>query len=793
MLWKEIKRYWMSGFIVISLALILSAVGCRDAFQDEMQNADYDGAEEYNTLQNIEDIDEILEVCCRIYEQMETNSTSSDLEMIRGIVNQIGEQGYAAIDSENQINMTEPEQVIEFCERVNEHEEASLVIADIIDRKEFTIITLRTEKGSVKVEKKDYEYNNGTVRQVRAFSYLTTNFLYTEDGYLMFSGEVYQEEIYMLTLGGIEDHTALRVQPIEETCRELNRKYLSEIGYEQNNMFLINWRENDFGELDFYDLYDVCYKMVYDCPVPYLPDDDLAVGAVYHIPENDFEQIIKQYVNVDSETLHTNTNYNRENRTYEYKPRGFYEREYPEYPYSEVVDYTENKDGTITLLVHVVYPYMDNSNVFTHQVVVHPYKDGRFSYVSNQLIGLENNYQAIWYTPRLTEDEWEGIYGTSTSEDDREKSDPLHTNQIEKGYDLHIKDEERKEAEYDCKYIESLLLGIYEQADKGKVSNIIFSDDSILDIQGELSEIGNPVRTTILYSDMENYEIMDDFLKECMNGETGSIITYIVRSSGGIGREKYIYDGEDMYVFVVNTAWNEEQQLQITYTTFTRIKSWNYTDKGWFCYKLCVSEPPEVSELVDGSCLIRVLPMPDEYRELAKEIVLPVGYMGNNILCSNWDCNHMEELDYNGMYQYLYEMEYQTAFPSELYRNGIPKDEFESVIIKYFPITKEELQAYAVYQEDTQRYEWIQLGCFSYAPNFFSTSLPDVTGIKENEDGTVTITIDAVCEMMLCEDAVITHELTIRFAKDGSFEYLGNHILNDGIRKIPNYQYRIRK
>ena len=30
-------------------------------------------------------------------------------------------------------------------------------------------------------------------------------------------------------------------------------------------------------------------------------------------------------------------------------------------------------------------------------------------------------------------------------------------------------------------------------------------------------------------------------------------------------------------------------------------KEWKYTDKGWFCYELCVPEPPEVSEIVDGS------------------------------------------------------------------------------------------------------------------------------------------------------------------------------------------------
>lgn len=57
----------------------------------------------------------------------------------------------------------------------------------------------------------------------------------------------------------------------------------------------------------------------------------------------------------------------------------------------------------------------------------------------------------------------------------------------------------------------------------------------------------------------------------------------------------------------------------------------------------------------------------------------------------------------------------------------------------------------------------------------------------------IAAVISTVCDMVICDDAVITHELTVRFAEDGSFQYLGNEILNDGIQDIPNYQYRIRK
>ena len=113
--------------------------------------------------------------------------------------------------------------------------------------------------------------------------------------------------------------------------------------------------------------------------------------------------------------------------------------------------------------------------------------------------------------------------------------------------------------------------------------------------------------------------------------------------------------------------------------------------------------------------------------------------------------------------------------------------------MEYLPITAEQIREYAAFDEENQTYLWARLGCFNYAPTFFGISLPEVVAIKENEDGTVTLTVEAVCDMVICDDAVITHELTVRFAEDGSFQYLGNEILNDGIMDIPDYQYRIRE
>ena len=362
-----------------------------------------------------------------------------------------------------------------------------------------------------------------------------------------------------------------------------------------------------------------------------------------------------------------------------------------------------------------------------------------------------------------------------------------------KGYDLPVDEQEVKEAEKDCIIMMELIFDIYEGADKGSASNVVLSDEIVFEMQKKLAETKCSINTLITYSNMENYENVDDFLAECMEGKSGSVVMYEIHSDGGIGRIKYIYDGTDMYVVSAKCGWDDNNKPGMSYISYTRIKEWKYTDKGWFCYEMCVPEPPEVSEIMDGSCLLRVKPMTEEQREMSEKCVRGLGYQGNNILCSNWDYNHMDELDYNGMYEYLYSMKYQKAFNSEDYPDGIPKEEFESLIMEYLPVTAEQIREYAVFDEENQTYYWARLGCFNYAPTFFGTSLPEVVNIKENEDGTIKLTVEAVCDMVICDDALITHELTVRFAEDGSFQYLGNEILNDGIKQIPDYQYRMKE
>lgn len=156
---------------------------------------------------------------------------------------------------------------------------------------------------------------------------------------------------------------------------------------------------------------------------------------------------------------------------------------------------------------------------------------------------------------------------------------------------------------------------------------------------------------------------------------------------------------------------------------------------------------------------------------MSERCVRGLGYQGQNLLCSNWNVENMSELDYNGMFEYLYGMKYGEKFNSEDYPNGIPKEEFESLIMEYLPITAEQIREYAVFDEENQTYLWARLGCFNYAPTFFGTSLPEVVDIKENQDGTVTLTVEAVSDMVICDDAVITHGKAVSFFTGAACDY----------------------
>ena len=410
---QKMGRNWF--VLPLIIILLLSISGCTDTSQTESGDDEQENRAVKSGKEAQEKADPVIEIGYELFRDAEEAGRMDDLEMFRSIVNQFGNHGYAAVDGRNQIDMAEPEQVISFCGKVDAKEEGKLTLIKINDLEGaldgIVKYDLKTEDGEVEATTSYYKYKDQDMEKVSTAGFHADRWEYTEDGYLMFSGSYFSEQLYVLTMSEASEYAAFRVLPLDETCRELNRQYILPAGYERNNLFLVDWNENDFGTLDFYDLYDLFYPRVNGGQIPYGMDDNLGVGAVYRIPEDEFENVIQRYINIDSGTLQSKTVFYPEDGTYEYKPRGFYEVEYPEYPYPEVVQYTENSDGTITLTVNVVFPYASISKVYAHEVVVRPLEGGEVQYVSNRIIPSEENQEGTWHKPRLTPEQWEEMYG----------------------------------------------------------------------------------------------------------------------------------------------------------------------------------------------------------------------------------------------------------------------------------------------------------------------------------------------------------------------------------------------
>ena len=174
-------------------------------------------------------------------------------------------------------------------------------------------------------------------------------------------------------------------------------------------MFISDWSEADYQNLNFYDLYDIMYLMKYERYVPYESTND---GVIYEIPKNEFEDVLMTYFSIEDQALQENTTYHKESSTYEYRPRGFYDcGPGMEMPYPEVISYEDNQDGTITLTVNAVWREEKLARAFSHEVVIRPLADGGFQYVSNHIIPSDDNVVPRWYTDRLTNEEWKEYYG----------------------------------------------------------------------------------------------------------------------------------------------------------------------------------------------------------------------------------------------------------------------------------------------------------------------------------------------------------------------------------------------
>lgn len=351
----------------------------------------------------LEETESIAESYREIYENAVEKECLGSLDVTGKIVERLGNQGYAAVDFENEIDMANPELAEAFCRLAKEKKEGKLLLLTVMDNGGFVRYDLETSQGEMKITRSILNWKDGEPQAGYLTEYPAYTWNYTEKGYLFF------EEYHPSGFDGPSGHTAIRVKPLDSACREWNRKCLEPIGYGSNNMFIADWNESNFQNLNFYDLYEPLYQMYYGRQVPL----DFDFGKVrFEIPGKEFGQVFTAFFQVDSRILRQKMIYHEETDTYQYRARCIYDcGSGTEVPYPEVTSFEENADGTVKLMAEAVWPKKNMDCAFSHEVIVRPLENGEFQYMSNRVIPSETNVEPVWYRERLSEEEWEEHYG----------------------------------------------------------------------------------------------------------------------------------------------------------------------------------------------------------------------------------------------------------------------------------------------------------------------------------------------------------------------------------------------
>ena len=317
------------------------------------------------------------------------------------IINHLADAGYAVIDTDNQFDMVNAEQTEAFIQHVSKKESATLQLFTVTSVGGFIRYDFTTEKGKVDIIRTCLAWEEQTPKVLQQEEYAAVSWS-SSGGYLFFERE------QLPGTEGLSGYAAIRVQPLNKKCRELNQTYLYHIGYNRNNMFITDWSEPEFENINFYDAFDMLYTRKTG---EYLPYETTVDGATYEVPQKELEDVLTTFFKVNPTVLQKKTVYHSQSKSYQYRPRGLYDRSaMTEIPYPEVVDYRTNQDGTLTLTVNAVWPEKALPRAFSHDLTIRPLEDGTYQYVSNQMDLSSENADYAWYTDRLSEEEWKINY-----------------------------------------------------------------------------------------------------------------------------------------------------------------------------------------------------------------------------------------------------------------------------------------------------------------------------------------------------------------------------------------------
>lgn len=721
------KLYCM--LLLVGVAILLCSCSNKNAVADaERTVIDFSISDEN---QFIADLDDIYSSC----QDMKCKTEEEKLNQTRTIIESMGSKGYIAVDVENQINMANAENAEMFLSEVAENRDAGCTILQVMYDKSFVRFDFKSGGNNVMITRRFYVWENNCFVEKNEENYKAYTWKYT-DGYLFF------ERYRMGGYDGDSAYTALRVEPLDEKLRVLNRKYIKTIGYDSNNLFTTNWDESDMNKINYYDIYEALYKMKYGMSSPYSDE-----GVTYMIEGKLYEKVFQEYLPVSTDVLQHVNVYDVSRQMYQYRTRGMFDHSVtPLVPFPEVVDAEYNADGTITLIVNAVSEKDESGRLFTHKVTIKEKENDGFEYVSNDVLtmGKEGIY---WYRDRLSDKEWQEHYGDKTITINQ------NGNVID---DSLLSDDEMENVKVNIIGIlqSDAIRKLYEDEDISNNSDLIYDAVDILGSSGLICFADD--------TNMYNYQLFQSFYRKYTDGEgCDYICVYRVNRDASVTEMTFVYDDSRIQM-IFNTAKFENHDWKFIATGIRDLKDMKLTQKGYFIYTY--------SNIIAHGGLkeyFRVSPLTDECRELTRKYVYGLSYVNYNMLVIDWDESNASDILVPCMFDDIYRL--YTGENLKPDGGWIDADKYESVMLSMFPVTVTELRDNCDYNSEKDSYRYHVIIGKQYPP------FGEVVDYTYNDDGTVSLIVDAVWADK-GSDIAFRNTLTVKPEEDGTFKYMSNHI-----------------
>lgn len=721
------KLYCM--LLSVGVAILLCSCSNKNAVTDaERTVIDFSISDEN---QFIADLDDIYSSC----QDKKCKTEEEKLNQTRTVIESMGSKGYIAVDVENQINMANAENAEMFLSEVAENRDAGCTILQVMYDKSFVRFDFKSGGNNVMITRRFYVWENNCFVEKNEENYKAYTWKYT-DGYLFF------ERYRMGGYDGDSAYTALRVEPLDEKLRVLNRKYIKTIGYDSNNLFTTNWDESDMNKINYYDIYEALYKMKYGMSSPYSDE-----GVTYMIEGKLYEKVFQDYLPVSTDVLQHVNVYDVSRQMYQYRTRGMFDHSVtPLVPFPEVVDAEYNADGTITLIVNAVSEKDESGRLFTHKVTIKEKENDGFEYVSNDVLtmGKEGIY---WYRDRLSDKEWQEHYGDKTITINQ------NGNVID---DSLLSDDEMENVKVNIIGIlqSDAIRKLYEDEDISNNSDLIYDVVDILGSSGLICFADD--------TNMYNYQLFQSFYRNYTDGgERDYICVYRVNRDASVTEMTFVYDDSRIQM-IFNTAKFENHDWKFIATGIRDLKDMKLTEKGYFIYTY--------SNIIAHGGLkeyFRVSPLTDECRKLTRKYVYGLSYVNYNMLVIDWDESNASDILVPCMFDDIYRL--YTGENLKPDGGWIDADKYESVMLSMFPVTVTELRDKCDYNPEKDSYRYHVILGKQYPP------FGEVVDYTYNDDGTVSLIVDAVWADK-GSDIAFRNTLTVKPEDDGTFKYMSNHI-----------------